>query len=149
MKVLKKLFFGGITCGVVFGLILFWVYGVDSRHKSRSSIWWPERGRNLIPPTATDIVLRRDLLHHYATYTVPEKDLHAFFLGRFAASNARIDPAKDGRLVNNADVDQVGPLAWDVTAGTLKYAYSATNGGLHTYYHDPSTGRTYQSSAYW
>ena len=48
---------------VVAGLALFWFYGVDSHHENLDSIW-PLRGRNLIPPAATDITLRRDVLDH-------------------------------------------------------------------------------------
>ena len=78
---------------VVCALILFRIYEVDTHHSSRAGIWWPERGRNLIPPTATDITLRRDLLDHYATYTVSEKDLNAFLaLGRRSILSARDGP---------------------------------------------------------
>ena len=135
---------------MVFALILFRVYGVDTNHASRSSIWWPERGRNLIPPAATDITLQRDLLDHYATYTVSEKDLNAFLDKRFARDGKALDSfaereRPDPRYIGNA----IGRFGWVVTEETVVYSYTASNGGVHTYYHDPTTGQTYQSSAYW
>ena len=45
--------------------------------------------------------------------------------------------------------EPIGRLGWVVTKQTVVYDYAASNGGVHTYYHDPTTGRTYQSSAYW
>jgi len=135
---------------MVFALTLFRIYGVDTHHASRGSIWWPERCRNLIPPTATDITLRRDLLDHYATYTVSEKDLNAFLDKRFARPGEALDsfsersPAKP-ETIGNA----IGPLGWVVTKDTVVYTYTASNGGAHNYYHDTNTGLTYQSSAYW
>ncbi len=42
----------------VLALILFWIYGTETHHASRNSIWWTERGRGLIPPAAADITLR-------------------------------------------------------------------------------------------
>tara|TARA_B100000745_G_C19873119_1_gene291095 strand:- start:113 stop:400 length:288 start_codon:yes stop_codon:yes gene_type:complete len=74
----------------VLALVLFWLYGVDSHHKNRNSIW-PDRGRNRIPPTATAITLQRDLLEHSATYTVAENDLNAFLDDRFALNGGVID----------------------------------------------------------
>ena len=76
---------------MVLALILFRIYGTETHHASRNSIWWPERGRNLIPPAATDITLQRDLLDHYATYTISEKDLNAFLNERFARDGKMID----------------------------------------------------------
>jgi hypothetical protein len=146
----KKLIVTGVAAIVVFALTLFWIYGVDSHHKSRNSIWWPERGRNLIPPAATDITLRRDLLDHYASYTLSEKNLNEFLDKHFARPGKALDsfsersPAKP-KSIGNA----IGPLGWVVTKDTVVYSYTASNGGSHTYYHDPTTGRTYQSSAYW
>ena len=135
---------------MVFALILFRIYGVDTHHASRDGIWWPERGRNLIPPTASDITLQRDLLDHYATYTVSEKDLNAFLDECFAERGKAIDSFSDRSPVAPTRVGKaIGRLGWVVTKETVVYDYSASNGGLHTYYHDPTTGRTYQSSAYW
>jgi hypothetical protein len=131
-------------------LTLFSIYGVDSHHENRNSIWWPERGRNLIPPTATDITLQRDLLDHYATYKVAEKDLNAFLDVRFADDGETLDsfgerssPAP--RLIGKA----IGPFGWVVTEDTVCYHFTTSNGAASTYYHDPTTGRTYQDSAYW
>jgi hypothetical protein len=112
-------------------------------------IWWPERGRNLIPPTATDITLRRDLLDHYATCTVSEKDLNAFLDKRFARPGKALDSFSERRPADpNSIGSAIGRLGWVVTEETVVYDYTASNGGLHAYYHDPTTGRTYQSSAY-
>ena len=135
---------------LVFAGTLFRIYGVDTHHASRSSIWWPKRGRNLIPPTAADITLRRDLLDHYATYTLSERDLKALLDKRFARPGEALDsfsersPAKPKNIGN-----AIGPLVFIVTKGVVVYHYTASNGGLHSYYHDPNTGETYQSSAYW
>ncbi|MFT5301279.1 MAG: hypothetical protein ACI814_002082 [Mariniblastus sp.] len=135
---------------MVLALILFRIYGTETHHASRNSIWWPERGRNLIPPAATDITLQRDLLDHYATYTISEKDLNAFLNERFARDGKMIDSFSErsrptAKRIGNA----IGRLGWVVTEKTVVYSYTASNGGGHTYYHDPATGRTYQSSAYW
>ncbi|MEJ6724906.1 MAG: hypothetical protein QNK80_09295 [Akkermansiaceae bacterium] len=139
-----------LALGLVFAGTLFRIYGVDTHHASRGSIWWPERGRNLIPPTAADIMLRRDLLDHYATYTLSERDLNAFLDKRFARPGEALDsfsersPAKSKNIGN-----AIGPLVFILTKSVVVYHYTARNGGLHSYYHDPNTGETYQSSAYW
>ena len=75
----------------MFGLALFWIYGTDTHHASRNSIWWTERGRNLIPPEATDITLRQDLLDHYATYKISESDLNKFLNQKFADEGETLD----------------------------------------------------------
>jgi hypothetical protein len=135
---------------LVFALILFRIYGTDTRPASRNSIWWTERGRNLIPPTATDITLRQDLLDHYAIYTVSEKDLNAFLDKRFGRPGEVLDSFSERRSANPGTIgNAVGPLGWKVTAKTVSYTYAASNGGAHNYYHDTKTGLTYQSSAYW
>ena len=153
MKFAKIFLIGSLVLGAVFGVMVFWIYGVDSHHQNRDSIWWPERGRNVIPPTAMNIVLNRDLLDHYATYTVAEKDLQAFLLERFESvykPQHQINPAMDRIPVDNKLIgQQIGPIGWEVADGTNYYGYYASNGGLHSYYHDPATGRTYQRSAYW
>ena len=67
------------------------LFGIDTHHANRSSIWWTERGRNLISPTATDITLRQDFLDHDAIYTVSESDLNAFLDQRFARPGETLD----------------------------------------------------------
>ena len=135
---------------VVCALILFRIYGADTHHQSRAGIWWPERGRNLIPPTATDITLRRDLLDHYAIYTVSEKDLNAFLDKRFARPGEALESFSERSPTNPKEIGTViGPLGWVVTEDTVVYAYTASNGGGHSYHHDTKTGLTYQRSAYW
>lgn len=135
---------------MVGALILFRIYGTDTHHASRSSIWWEERGRNLIPPTATDITLRQDFLDHYAIYTVSEKDLNAFLDKRFASPGEPLDSFSERSPAHPDTVGKViGPLGWIVTEDTVSYRYCASNGGAHEYYHDTKTGLTYQSSAYW
>ena len=135
---------------MVSALSLFRIYGADTHHASRSGIWWPERGRNLIPPTATDITLRRDLLDHYATYTISEKDLNAFLDKRFARDGKTLDSFSERSPANPKKIGKaIGPLGWMVTKDTVEYTYCASNGGAHNYYHDTKTGRTYQDSAYW
>ena len=100
--------------------------------------------------TAADITLRRDLLDHYATYTLSERDLKAFLDKRFARPGEALDsfsersPAKSKNIGN-----AIGPLVFILTKSVVVYHYTARNGGLYSYYHDPNTGETYQSSAYW
>jgi hypothetical protein len=135
---------------LVIALTVFVIYGVDSHHQSRDSIWWPERGRNLIPPAAIDITLQRDLLDHYATYTVSEKDLNSFLDERFARDGETLDSFSTRSRINPTDVGRaIGRLGWVATESTVLYSFSASNGGGHAYYHDPNTGSTYQDSAYW
>jgi hypothetical protein len=129
---------------------LFRIYGTNTHHASRSSIWWPERGRNLIPAAAIDITLRRDLLDHYATYTITEKDLNAFLDQRFARPGEKLDSFSERSPVKPVDIGKaIGPFGWVVTENTVMYSYFASNGGGHHYYHDTKTGQTYQKSAYW
>ena len=135
---------------MVFALVVFRIYGVDTHHANRGSIWWPERCRNLIPPAATDITLRRDLLDHYATYTVSEKDLTAFLDKRFVRLGETLDSFSERSPANPESIgNAIGPLGWVVTESTVVYTCTASNGGAHNYYHDTNTGLTYQSSAYW
>ena len=135
---------------MVFALTLFRIYGVDTHHASRRSIWWPERGRNLIPPTASDITLQRDLLDHYAAYTISEKDLNTFLDNRIARNGETLDSFSERERPDPRDIgNAIGRLGWVVTEDTVVYHYAASNGGGHAYYHDPTTGLTYQSSAYW
>jgi len=131
-------------------LTLFRTYGADTHHPNRDSIWWPERGRNLIPPGATDITLQRKLLDHYAIYTISENDLNAFLDDRFASDGEVLDSFSEREPSNPRDIGKVvGRLGWIAMKGSVVYSYSASNGGAHSYYHDPNTGLTYQSSAYW
>lgn len=135
---------------IVFALTLFRIYGVDTHHAGRGSIWWPERCRNLIPPTAADITLRRDFLDHYAIYTVSEKDLNAFLNKRFARPGEALDSFSERSPVKAETIgNAIGPLGWVVTKDTVNYSYTASNGGVHEFHHDTKTGQTYQSSAYW
>jgi len=139
-----------LALALVFAGTLFRIYGVDTHHASRGSIWWPERCRNLIPPTATDITLRRDLLDHYAIYTISEKDLNAFLDTRFARPGEALDSYSERLPANPKSIgNAIGPLGWKVTKDTVEYTYAASNGVAHNYYHDTKTRRTYQSSAYW
>ena len=132
------------------GLTLFLIYGTHTKHKSRSTIWWTERGRNLIPPTATEIILRQDFLDHYAIYRVSEKDLNLFLDKRFAYSGTTLDSFNERRPVDSAWIGKTtGPMGWKVPPDTVFYSYAASNGGTHNYYHDTATGLTYQESAYW
>lgn len=148
--IVLKVFVVILALALVLAATLFWTYGVDTHHASRSSIWWPERGRNLIPPAATDITLRRDLLDHYAIYTITEKDLNAFLDKRFARPGEALDSFSERSPANPENIgNAIGPLGWIVTKDTVEYTYVASNGGAHNYYHDTKTGRTYQSSAYW
>lgn len=143
-------YLGGAAAVVVCALLLFWIYGTDTHHSSRSTIWWTERGRNLIPPAATDITLRQDMLDHYVVYTIRESDLNDFLNTRFAREGEVLDSYAERSPVKADRVGvTVGPLDWVFTEDTVTYSYAASNGGTHDYYHDTKTGRTYQKSAYW
>ena len=131
-------------------LTLFWIYGTDTQHKNRDSIWWPTAAQNLIPPAATDITLRQDHLDHYAIYKISQADLHDFVHKHFVdkGSNALLD--RDGKFVDRDKIGTtVGPFGWVITKDTIVYSYTQRNGALHEYYHDVKTGLTYQDSAYW
>jgi hypothetical protein len=145
-------------CGIVLALIMVlalvpsWIYLVDSHHSSRASIWWPARGRGLIPPTATDITLQRDLLDHYATYMVSEEDLNAFLDERFRTRGIGGDLdsySERGRPDRAQFMTSYADLGWFWTEEMVDYHYTTSNGAGSTYYHDPTTGLTYQDSAYW
>ncbi len=106
---------------MVFALSLFRIYGVDTHHASRGSIWWPERGRS----TATEITMQWDLLDHYATYTVSEKDLNAFLDNRFASDGEALDSFSERDLIDPRDIGNViGRLEWIVREDTVVYHFS-------------------------
>ena len=131
-------------------LTLFWIYGTDTHHANRNSIWWTGRGRNLLPPAATDITIRQDLLDHYAIYIISEKDLNAFLDKRFARPGESLNSFSERSPANPETIGKaIGPLGWVVTENTVEYTFSASNGGAHNFYHDSKTGLTYQASAYW
>ena len=131
-------------------LILFRMYGLDTHHETRSSIWWPERLRNLIPAAATNITLQRDILDHCAIYTISEKDLNTYLNGRFSSDGEKLDSFSEREIVGSETIgDEIGPLGWVITKDMVVYEYYASNGGNHTYYYSPASGRAYQSSAYW
>ena len=134
-----------------FGLILFLVYGVDSHHDTRDDFLWPGREYELTPPTATGIHLQRDFLDHWSSYTVAESDLNVFLDATFGGQSGK--PLDSFSLRSPVDRDRFertyAELGWVWTEGMVEYHCSASNGGGHTFYHDPSTGMTYQVSAHW
>ena len=140
-----------VLCLIAFAaLALYWTYGVDAHFATRAGIWWPERGRNLIPPTATDITLRREPLDHYAVYTVEESDLNAFLDERFehlAWEGETLDSFSERSPVQAGR--EIGPFGWTAEEGAVSYDFSTRDGAVSVYYHNPTTGRTYQQSAYW
>ena len=131
-------------------LCLLWIYQVESHHSNRDSIWWPSRGRSLIPPAATDITLQRDLLDHPATYKVSEADLNAFLDERFARQGENLDSYSERSGVDREwFMRAYADLGWVWREGMVQYHYTTSNGAASAYYHDPTTGLTYQVSAYW
>lgn len=143
----KSFMFLAVMAG---GLMMFRIYGMETQHTNRNSIWWTERGRNLIPPTATKIRLRQDLLDHYATYTVSEEDLVDFLNKRFALGDVAFNSLQERTAISPERVgEKIQPMGWVITKDVVVYNCSASNGGSHDYYHDPITGQTYQTSAYW
>jgi len=139
-----------LALAMVLALGLTWIYKVESHHSSRGSIWWPSRGRSLIPPTARDISLQRDLLDHRAAYTVSAEDLNAFFHERFAISSEVLDShRKRGGVDRESFLARYAELGWVWTEDLVHHSYTTSNGAASSYYHDPTTGLTYQVSAYW
>ena len=139
-----------LTLPIVFAVSAYVIYGCETHHADRQSIFWSERGRNLIPPDATDITLQQDLLDHYVTYSISEDDLNTFLNRRFARDGEALDSFSERSRVDAAKIGKpIGRLGWVVTEDTVVYDYFTSNGGVSTFYHDPTTGSTYQSSAYW
>jgi len=135
---------------LVIGLVLLWIYGTNTHHSSRNTIWWTERGRSLIPPTATEITLQQDFLDHFVTYRITEAELNQFLNTRFAEPGEVKDSYKERSPVRPEKVGQpVGRLGWIVTEDTVEYFGYLGNGTSHFFYHDTKTGMTYQESAYW
>ena len=147
---LAKGCFSVLALMTVFVLCLLWTYQVESHHSNRDSIWWPSRGRSLIPPTATDITLQRDLLDHRATYKVSEADLNAFLDERFAREGEKLDSYSERSAVDRESfMRSYADLGWVWTEGMVEYHYTTSNGAGSTFLHDPTTGKTYQVSVYW
>jgi hypothetical protein len=143
------------VCGVILAVMILlalvpaWIYGVNSHHDSPDSVW-PPRAQSLIPPTATNITLHRDFLDCYVTYTVAEKDLNVFLNERFARDGEVIDSYAERSRSNPNDIGKaIGRLGFVVTGETVSYHYTTSNGAGSAYFHDPTTGLTYQDSAYW
>ena len=87
-----------------------------------------------------------EFLDHFATYTIDEKDLTAFIDRHFEIE----DSFSERSLVDSDRVGKaMGRMDWIVPEGSVWYSYSASNGGVSNYYHDPATGSTYQDSAHW
>ena len=142
----------GVVLALLMGFLttLYWIYGTDTLHANRNTIWWSVRCRNLIPPAAANITLRQDFLDHYAIYTIPKRDLNTFLDKRFARPGTALDSFSERRPVASKKMGKpVGPLGWIATEDTVTYTFVASNGGAHNFYHDPNTGQTYQDSAYW
>ena len=137
--------FGSFLLIVAFvvGVVLFSIYGRCTHHENRDSIWWGERGKNLIPSTAVDLTLQQDFLDHDVLYTISDSDLHRFLKQQFPKSFEREE-------VNAADLGKrVGSLGWEMTDQSVVYTAYAQNGTAHYFYHDLKSGQTYQVSAYW
>lgn len=135
---------------VAAGLMLFRIYGLETHHDDRSSIWWSERGRQLIPPAATDITLSQDFLDHRALYTISESDLNVFLNRAFSTRGEKLDSFSERSPLGPAKLgESIGTLGWVVTKNAVSYSYYKGNGTAHHFYHDPDSGLTYQTSAYW
>ncbi|MEE2940045.1 MAG: hypothetical protein VX460_06650 [Planctomycetota bacterium] len=145
---LKLLLLYSLAALAIGGGLLFWHYGLDSHHETPDSLYpaLDDRIISLTPPEARDITLQRDVLDHFATYTIEEKDLTSFLDGHFQIEDSFTERSLVGSdLVGRA----IGRLDWVVPDGCVTYSYAASNGGVSTYYHDPATGSTYQDSAHW
>lgn len=146
----RKLLLAALAFVLLASGLLLRVFGTDTHHADRSGIWWMGACVGRIPPMATDITLRRDLLDHFTTYTIAEKDLHAFFVDRFPEHAGTLDALAESSPVSSERVGQkVGPFDWVLTENTVSYTFCTSNGAASHFYHDRKTGRTYQESAYW
>ena len=149
-KILLGVLVAVLVLFIAVALTLFRIYGTDTHHSNREDIWWSERGRGLIPPAATAITLQQDFLDHYAVYTIAEPDLNDFLDKRFAPRGKPLHSFADRSPVDPSFIGTtIGRLGWVVAKDAVVYDYAASNGGMHTYYHDPATGSTYQVSVYW
>lgn len=134
---------------IALAVVLFVTFGMDSQHDSPDSILWPEEKRVYIPASATDITLSRTFFDHWARYTVATEDLHAMLASRFAEC---FDPDEDfaGSPVDRGRFEErYREFEWTWSEGLVSYSCWAPNGGTHDFWHDPSTGQTYQASVGW
>lgn len=131
-----------LALAALFAGALFWFFGVDHHHETASTIL-PGRVRDLTPPTATDIILRRDFfLDHSATYIVSEEDLVAFLDEYFGGSDRS---AHDPGALEHVGAER----DWTWSAELVEFHCSAANGSGSSYFHDRTSGQTYQVSAHW
>ena len=145
---LEFLLLSSLSALAIGGGLLFWHCGLDSHHDTSESLFpvLDDRIISLTPPEARDIVLQRDFLDHFATYTIDEKDLAAFIDRHFEIE----DSFSERSFVKSERVGKaIGRLDWIVPDGCAWYSYAASNGGVSNDYHDPTTGSTYQDSAHW
>jgi hypothetical protein len=54
-----------------------------------------------------------------------------------------------GRADRERFMSTYADLGWVWTEEMVHYHYTTSNGAGSAYYHDPTTGLTYQDSAYW
>ena len=74
----------------------------------------------MIPPTATDITRRRDLLDHDAIDTVSEKDLNTCRSLRFARTGEVLDAdSRRVRLKPDTVGKAIEPLGWLATTNRV------------------------------
>lgn len=74
----------------------------------------------MIPPTATDITRRRDLLNHDAIDTVSEKDLNTCLSLRFARPGEVLDAdSRRVRLKPDTVGKAIEPLGWLATTNRV------------------------------
>ena len=134
---------------IALAVVLFVTFGMDSHHDSPDSIRWPAQKRCYIPASATDITLSRTFFDHWARYTVATDDLHAMLASRFADC---FDPDEDfaaSPVDRGRFEERYREYDWTWSEGLVSYSCWAPNGGTHDFWHDPSTGQTYQASVGW
>ena len=107
-----------------------------------------------IPASRTDLHTS-DFWGHHARYQVQTDALVALHEDRFPQADEHGFHAK--AVLSSAPVDREGfeyqyaELGWTWSEGLLHYACSepGSNPGSHEFWHDPSTGQTYQMSTGW
>ena len=79
-----------------------------------------------------------------------EADLNAFLDERFAREGEKLDSYSERSAVDRESfMRSYADLGWVWTEGMVEYHYTTSNGAGSTFLHDPTTGKTYQVSAYW
>ena len=142
-----KIFLGCLSIPLIAALAGFWYFGISAHYADATRMPHGLLGdtyRKLTPPTAVDLTLQRDVLDHRSVYTVTQADLETYLKGYFGSGYEEPSPVDRGSFEA-----QYSRLGWTWVSGMVEYTCIPGNGAVSSYYHDPSTGLTYQDSAHW